>query len=115
MEAAGVYASSTGGCTDRNNRRCTSYEGIWGTTVNGVIKLKQECRCAITITGGTEVGHAAGRYSHAKGHKVDFRLNSGLNDFITKFKRINDRGDGSPQYESPGGNIYAKEGNHWDV
>ncbi|KAG8681424.1 hypothetical protein FRC11_001129, partial [Ceratobasidium sp. 423] len=47
-------------------------------------------------------------FSHAKGHKVDFRLNGGLSNYITaNFKRISNRGDGSPQYESPEGNIYV--------
>ncbi|KAH7341012.1 hypothetical protein B0J17DRAFT_342152 [Rhizoctonia solani] len=118
LEAAGIHASSTGGCTERTNPRCTSYEGILSGTVNGAIKLKQECGCVITITGGTEVGHQAGRRSHANEYKVDLRHNKALDNFIqTKFKRINNRGDGSPQWESPGGNIYADETgrNHWDV
>ncbi|CAE6516741.1 unnamed protein product [Rhizoctonia solani] len=116
LEGAGVYASSSGGCTDKTKPTCTSYDGMLENTTNNVISLKQSCFCSITITGGTEVGHTNGKYSHAKGHSVNIRLDAGLNNYIqTKFKRIGDRSDGSPQWESPAGNIYAKAVNRWDA
>ncbi|KAG9078816.1 hypothetical protein FS749_009121 [Ceratobasidium sp. UAMH 11750] len=84
-------------------------------TVIGLVKLKNDCHCPIIITGGTEVGHAPGKYSHANGYKVDIRHNPCIDNYIrTKFKRIN-RGDGFPQWRDPSGNIYYNEGNHWDV
>ncbi|CAE7101229.1 unnamed protein product [Rhizoctonia solani] len=65
FEAAGVYASSPGGCTTRSNPECTSYEGILSGTVDGIIDLKEACECAITITGGTElIRHAGGTYKY---------------------------------------------------
>ena len=90
-------------------------EGIQQSTVNGVIGLRNDCGCTITITSATD-SHAAGT-AHANGYKVDLRLNDGINNYITgNFTYIGLRGDdNAPQYAGPGGAIYAREGNHWDV
>ncbi|KAF8608348.1 hypothetical protein BDV93DRAFT_552189 [Ceratobasidium sp. AG-I] len=114
--AAGIHASSSGGCTTKSNPSCTSYSGILSGTVNKVIALKKACGCTITITGGTEVGHHDGRRSHSKGFKVDIRHASGIDAYVKKtYKKIGTRGDGSPQWRSSAGDIYADEDNHWDV
>ncbi|KAF2746025.1 hypothetical protein M011DRAFT_405121 [Sporormia fimetaria CBS 119925] len=116
LQAAGITAVSTGGCTNKNVPTCTSYDGILSGTVDQVIVLKNACACSVVITGGTEVGHASGTYSHANGYKVDFQKNTALNNYITNsFTRIANRGDGYAQYKSAAGNIYCNEGNHWDV
>ncbi|KAJ1309634.1 hypothetical protein OPQ81_006402 [Rhizoctonia solani] len=116
LEAAGIYASSTGGCTTKSNPTCTSYDGILSGTVDNLITLKKACGCAITITGGTETGHASGTYSHANGYKVDIRHASGIDAYVkNSFTKIGNRGDGYPQWKSAAGNIYCDEGSHWDV
>ena len=70
----------------------------------------------MNITGGTEVGHASGTYSHYNGYKVDTSITTCINSYITRnFTYIGLRGDGAPQYKSAAGNIYAKESNHWDI
>ncbi|KAG9102781.1 hypothetical protein FRC06_001145 [Ceratobasidium sp. 370] len=116
LEAAGVYASSSGGCTSKSNPTCTSYDGILSGTVNSVITLKNASGCAITITGGTETGHASGTYSHANGYKVDIRHNTCIDNYVhNSFTKIANRGDGYPQWQSAAGNIYCDEGTHWDV
>ncbi len=38
-------------------------------TVSTIITLKNASGCAINITGGTEVGHASGTYSHYNGYR----------------------------------------------
>ncbi|CAF4449854.1 unnamed protein product, partial [Rotaria sp. Silwood2] len=39
-----------------------------------------------------------------------------INSYITKqFAYIGQRGDGAAQYKASSGNVYAKEGNHWDI
>src|SRR3954447_6286703 len=115
LSAAGVTHSSSGGCTTRSNSTCTSYEQINQTTVTGVITLKHASGCAINITGGTEVGHASGTYSHWNGYKVDISHNSCIDGYIhNAFTRIANRGDGYPQWEAASGNIYCDEGSHWD-
>ncbi|KAI1276700.1 hypothetical protein F5Y07DRAFT_399146 [Xylaria sp. FL0933] len=116
LRAGGVGWTSSGGCSDKNNPTCTSFDGVYSGTVAGAVTLKGACGCTLTITGGTETGHASGTYSHANGYKFDFAKNSALNSYITNsFTRIANRADGYPQWQAASGNIYCDEGNHWDV
>ncbi len=116
IKAAGIRVYSSGGCTTRTNRTCTSFEQINDTTVTGIITLKNASGCALTITGGTETGHASGTYSHWNGYKVDISFSSCIDGYITRsFPYIGKRGDGAPMYKSAAGNIYARESNHWDI
>ncbi|MFJ6752303.1 hypothetical protein ACIQNI_29580 [Streptomyces sp. NPDC091266] len=111
LRSAGISWSSSGGCSDRNNSTCTSFDQINSATVDGVITLKGATGCAVNLTGGTETGHAAGTYSHWNGYKVDFSLSSCLTNYITgTFASI-----GGSKWKSGSGNVYYKEGNHWDV
>ena len=116
FRAAGITWSSSGGCTTRSNSSCTSFEQINQSTAYGVRTLKQASGCAINITGGTEVGHASGTYSHYNGYKLDFAKITCLTSYVhNTFTYIGLRGDGYPQYRSGAGNVYADEGSHWDV
>lgn len=116
LQAVGIYASSSGGCTTRSNSTCTSYEGIRQATIDGAKTLKSASGCGLTITGGTEVGHAGGTYSHYNGYKLDFSRTSCLTSWVQNtYTYIGLRGDGARQYRAGSGNIYADEGNHWDV
>ena len=116
FRAAGITWSSSGGCSDRYNSTCTSFEQINDSTVYGVRTLKTASGCAVNITGGTEVGHASGTYSHWNGYKVDISKYTCVGNYIRNtFTRIADRGDGAAQWRSGAGNIYADEGSHWDI
>ena len=116
FRAAGITWSSSGNCSDRNNPTCTSFTNINDSTVYGVRTLKTASGCAVNITGGTETGHASGTYSHWNGYKLDYGKNTCVTAYIkNNFTYIGLRGDGAPQYKSGSGNIYADEGNHWDV
>ena len=119
LRAAGVAWWSSGGCTTRGNPSCTSFERINRSTVRGVIALRWASNCAITITGGTEVGHgsrARGRHSHYNGYKVDVRHNRCLDRYLHRsFRYLGLRGDGYPQWRTRSGNLYCDEGSHWDV
>ena len=85
-------------------------------TVDTIITLKHASGCAINITGGTEVGHASGTYSHYNGYKVDISHNSCIDGYIKNdFTYIGYRGDGYPQWKAASGNLYCDEGNHWDI
>lgn len=113
---AGITWSSSGGCSDRNNPTCTSFEGLNSATAQGAVTLKGAIGCGLNITGGTETGHASGTYSHWNGYKLDFSKSTCLTNYVhNTFTYIGVRGDGAPQYQSGAGNIYADEGNHWDV
>ncbi|MDT0550125.1 MULTISPECIES: hypothetical protein [Streptomyces] len=116
FRSSGITWSSSGGCSDRNNATCTSFEQLNLPTAQGAQTLKSASGCALNITGGTETGHASGTYSHWNGYKLDYALNSCVTNYITgNFAYIGLRSDGAKQYKSNSGNIYALEGNHWDV
>ncbi|AUY54745.1 hypothetical protein [Streptomyces sp. CB01881] len=116
FSGAGITWSSSGGCTTRSNSTCTSFEQINSGTVSTIITLKRASGCAINITGGTEVGHASGTYSHYNGYKVDIARNSCIDGYIqNSFTYIGYRGDGYPQWKAASGNLYCNEGNHWDI
>ncbi|GAA2473306.1 hypothetical protein GCM10010406_06410 [Streptomyces thermolineatus] len=116
LKSSGITWSSSGGCSDRYNSTCTSFEQVNLATIQGAQTLKSASGCALNITGGTETGHSSGTYSHWNGYKLDYSLYSCVSNYITgNFTYIGLRGDGAPQYKSGSGNIYAKEGNHWDV
>ncbi|QRV96281.1 hypothetical protein RhiJN_24299 [Ceratobasidium sp. AG-Ba] len=110
LEAAEIYSWSSGGCTDRNNPRCTSYDRIRCSTVQGLLKFRKDSGCAILINAGTEAGHSPGMYSHANGYKVQFRKNPCISNFISKkYKQID-----STHWKS-GKNIYYAANNYWEV
>ncbi|KAG6915727.1 hypothetical protein DXG01_010249 [Tephrocybe rancida] len=78
-----ITAYSSGNCTDKTVRTCTSYDGILSGTVDGVITLKNASGVnSLIITGGTETGHTGGTYSHANGYKVDVRHDQKLDAYI---------------------------------
>ncbi|MFD9733967.1 hypothetical protein [Umezawaea sp. NPDC059074] len=111
LATAGVTWWSSGGCTDRANPSCTSFEQVNLASIQGVITLKQATGCAINVTGGTEVGHAESEFSHWNGYKLDFSLSTCLNNHITTaFTPI-----GGDKWQAASGNVYFREGDHWDV
>ncbi len=116
LGGAGITHSSSGGCTDRYNSTCTSYEQINQATVSGAITLHNASGCAVNITGGTEVGHASGTYSHWNGYKIDISKYTCIGNYIKNhFTYIGLRSDGYPQWQAPSGNLYCDEGSHWDI
>ena len=117
FSAAGIGWTSSGGCSDRNTPTCTSFEGIRQATIDGAITLRNASGCGLTITGGTETGHASGTYSHGNGSKLDFSRTTCLTSWIHgTYTYIGPRsGDGAAQYQAASGNVYADEGSHWDV
>ncbi len=95
-----------------------SLEGIKRSTVDGVIALKNDCGCGVMVTSGTD-SHTTG--GHVTGDKVDLRIDNRLNTFLEKpenfigLRCTANFCDNAPMYRGPGGGIYAREGNHWDV
>lgn len=111
LRSSNITWSSSGNCSDRYNSTCTSFEQVNLATIQGAQTLKSASGCGLNITGGTEVGHASGTYSHWNGYKLDYSLNTCINNYIQRnFTYI-----GGSQWRSGSGNIYYLEGNHWDV
>lgn len=112
----GITLHSSGNCRDRNNGTCTSVDGIRQETVDGLVGFRTAVGVDLVMTGGTEVGHSAGEFSHANGYKVDISLNPTVNTYIeTNFEHTGQRSDGAELYRDPNGNVFAREGNHWDI
>jgi len=111
LRSSGITWSSSGGCSDRNNPTCTSFEQVNLATIQGAQTLKSASGCALNITGGTETGHASGTYSHWNGYKLDYSLYSCVGNYI----RGNFTYIGGNKWRSGSGNIYFLESNHWDV
>ncbi|MEV0408961.1 hypothetical protein, partial [Actinoallomurus sp. NPDC050550] len=116
LRAGGIRSISSGHCARRANPHCTSFEGLRAATFSGLLALKQASRCHLTVSGGTEAGHAAGRFSHHGGYKLDVLPNRCLDGYIPRhFQRVATRGDGATQYRGPGPVTFAREGSHWDM
>jgi hypothetical protein len=112
---AGLRWISSGHCTRRTNPHCTSFDGLRPTTLDGALELREASRCGLVISGGTERGHAGGRFSHAGGYKLDILPSRCLNGFIKgHYQRVRTRGDGAAQYRTTG-RTFAREPTHWDI
>ncbi len=111
LSSSGITWASSGNCSDRYNSTCTSFDQVNVTTIQGIQTLKSASGCSINVTGGTEVGHADGTYSHWNGYKLDISKYSCVSGYITNtFTYI-----GGSQWQSAAGNIYYDESSHWDV
>ncbi|MCE7001751.1 hypothetical protein LWC34_02680 [Kibdelosporangium philippinense] len=111
LRNAGITWSSSGNCSDRDNPSCTSLEQVNLATIQGAETLKSASGCSLNVTGGTEVGHASGEFSHWNGYKLDYGLNTCINNYVRNtFTPI-----GGDKWQSGSGNIYYYEQNHWDV
>jgi len=116
LSKAGIHWTSSGHCSSKNNPHCTSFSGIHSGTVKGIVAFKKSSHCGITITGGTERGHASGKYSHGNGYKLDIDPTGCVTKHIKHaFKYAGKRGDGAPMYKSSAGDVYARESSHWDI
>lgn len=117
LTANGIPVVSSGNCITRSNPTCTSLDQIYSGTIYGIIAFKKGSTCAVTVTGGTEVGHSTGyTHSHYNGYKIDISLTPCVDRFIPAyFTYIGIRGDGARQYKNSRGDVYAKESNHWDI
>lgn len=114
QEGGSIAIVSSGGCTDRSRRNCTSLDGVRPTTIDRIVALQQEVGEQIVVTGGTEVGHSTrSNISHQNGYKIDLRTTPALNNYImTNYTSL-----GGNKYQDPHGNIYWRHGpnDHWDV
>lgn len=116
LRDAGLRRKSSGHCTDRRIRVCTSLEAVRSATLHRVIELKRVSGCPIMVTGGTETGHAPGPFSHASGHKLDISRNRCVDRFVTgNYQPISVRGDGARLYRASDGTVFADESDHWDI
>jgi hypothetical protein len=116
LRGFGIRRVSSGGCAARWNPHCTSLEGVRQETIGGLLALKDASGCPLVVSGGTEVGHTPGPFSHDAGYKLDVLPNRCVNAFIRRnFEPVPTRGDGARQYRGPGLSTFAREPSHWDI
>ncbi|MEV5570575.1 hypothetical protein AB0L06_11015 [Spirillospora sp. NPDC052269] len=107
---------SNGHCHDRANPSCTSFEGLLHGSLDDLFAFGRLSGCPLTVSGGTEHGHARGRLSHGTGHKIDVMPTACLDRFIPRrFRHIGLRGDNAELYRSHTGVVFAREPSHWDI
>jgi hypothetical protein len=117
LAGAGVTGRSTANCCTKTQSTCTSLDGMLQNTIDQIKNVQNKCG-GVTVTGGTEVGHASegGTGSHSSGSKVD--LGQNLISCITGTagsSSVNPPSFGSSQVKDKCGNIYTWEGNHTDI
>ncbi|MFH8699021.1 peptidoglycan-binding protein [Streptomyces chartreusis] len=121
LRPVGITTSSSGGCDDRNNRKCTSLDAIRSDSIRGVIALRKASGCPVVITGGTEYGihNEEIAKAHTKGYKLDLKLSSCIDSYIEGHSTLDrKRKNGDPEYVGTLGGMpvrYAHESNHWDI
>ena len=70
--------------------------------------------CGFWLAGRRSEGF--GTYSHWNGYKLDVSRTACLTSWVrSTHTYIGQRSDGAAQYRAASGNVYADEGNHWDV
>ena len=111
LNNAGIGIRSSGGCSDRNNPTCTSLDQVNSASIQGAITLKGASKCDMTVTGGTETGHADGQFSHWNGFKLDF-ADEQLPDQLRQEHLHLHRWQ---QVAVRLGEHLLPRGNHWDV
>ncbi|GAB2822391.1 hypothetical protein GCM10022221_20460 [Actinocorallia aurea] len=118
LHAAGVARRSSGACTDRTRRGCTSYEGLRRGTLDGLLRFVRESGCPVTVSGGTEPGHQKMMYGHENGYKVDIMPTDCVDSHIYRtMTKVGSRKDDSPMYRGlrPGELYVDERRDHWDI
>jgi hypothetical protein len=107
------------GISVNNSFPVTDLSGLRQKTIDEIKDIGSKVGYSnITITGGTEAGHADGDSDHAGGYKFDLRTDADLHNYIiNNFEYVPDeeKSHGVFQYVAPSGAIYTRELNHWDV
>lgn len=126
-----VLWTSTDNCDSRYISTCTSFDGIWSGTIDGVVNFRKGSTCPVIVTGGTEVGHETAfgyPYTHEQGYKIDIKRTDCVTNFITRYFTYagiralvqKDKYGNTYQakmWKNSRGDVYADEwwANHWDI
>ena len=101
LAAARISVYSSGSCSDRSKKACTSLAGVNLSTIGAIIAFKGLTNCNVVVTGGTETGHEDGTFSHWNGYSWTSQQTNAFACTLT---------GRSPRW---GSNMY--EGNHGDI
>ncbi|GII80376.1 hypothetical protein Sru01_53580 [Sphaerisporangium rufum] len=118
LRHAGLRWKSSGHCHSRHRPTCTSLASVRLGTLWGLVNLRRRSGCPVMVTGGTEVGHAPGPFSHGRGYKIDILHNRCVDRYVRGKRRGRIRDDGARLYYERRGKaytVYADEPSHWDI
>lgn len=92
LENSGVGVNA-GPCTQGQGYGCTNLNGLPNHVVQGLITLKKDCGCIVTVSGGTEPGP---HKTHGVDKPiVDLRNEGSLRSWLTSKKYITPDGNGA--------------------
>lgn len=112
LQSYGIDIKSTGNCDDPSNSHCTSLYGFPQSGMDGLINLKDNCGCTMTITGGTEVGHDEHGFGKAI---VDMSFSPSLDSYVHSQISAGNSPKINTDYKGADGNSYRYEVDHWHV
>ncbi len=109
----------------------TNIRDLKSESKNGILDFQEKYGKGFLVTGGADEGKVhknsddPDAESHANGYKVDIQKTAAIDNFLVGNKErgvepyLTDTGkswsNGTKLYTDPNGNIWAKEGTHWDV
>lgn len=117
---AGIDFNKDNCKTEGQTDRCTSVAGLGEAAVNGLIKLKKDCGCSVTISGGTEYWfHGNGKpesTTHRQGNSVvDIRLATTLDTYLRSSATLQCSIKDRPVYRLNGADYWYEDALHWHV
>lgn len=133
LNTCGTGVNHRNACQPGQTTGCTTISGLSVRSLGYACNLGKECRaaaeaegrvCEVTVTGGSEEGHAGGTNpgSHGAGDKIDLRRSAGLGDYIDdqvengRFTEVDNPTFGQAQWiDTQTGAVWTDEGDHYDV
>ncbi len=122
---AGITINHPACTSGSDGNGCTDLGGLQPATISQIKAIDDAVcgntsGCTITVTGGSEAGHAGtGAGTHAGGYKVDIADTANVNTLFNSFKHTGTRGgdNGGEIYTDKCGNEYVHETSppHWDI
>merc|ERR1712179_70799 len=115
LDGASIPIYSSGGCSNRNLPYCTSLETIRCKCITDLVWFKEQSDAPSLSLEELRLDTLAAL--NPTGTVIKYiSLSSCVDSYIQdRFTYIGIRGDGARMYRDSRRNIYAKEGNHWDI
>ncbi|MCR4281271.1 MAG: hypothetical protein NUV88_03000, partial [Candidatus Kaiserbacteria bacterium] len=103
-------------CSSITDSGCTNVGQLGTAAITGLQVLKANCRCSVTVTGGTEGWlHSKGTAHGPNNPIVDLRKDARLDNYIRTAGLSAGSKNGRPQYRLGGGTFWDEDNLHWHV
>jgi len=117
LQSSGIGINA-GPCYRVTDSLCTNVGQLGVSAITGLQVLKANCRCSVTVTGGTEGWlHSNGTAHGPNNPVVDIRKDARLDNYIRTAGLIPSPGtkNGRPLYVLGGGTYWDEDSAHWHV